>query len=90
MKLSEDRISHIAHKIWDALYDEDLVDYTDDDKALKGIKLAMAGYLRTDDEIDDAARQKIASLKRGVSEGSREWDILYQKYYEEEAKRRNF
>ena len=90
MRLTEDRISHISHKIWDALYNDDLVDYPDDAKALKGIKAAMTNYLKIDDEIDDAVRQKIDSLKRGVAEGSREWDILYKKYQEEEAIRRDF
>lgn len=90
MRLSEDRISHIAHLIWDGLYNDDLVDYPDDGKALQGIKKAMVQYLKVDDEIDDAIREKIASLKRGVAEGSREWEILYLKYYEEEAIRRNF
>ena len=90
MKLSEDRISHWAHLVWDGLYDDDLVDYPDESKALTGIKAIITRYLRTDDEIDDAVRAKIASLKRGVAEGSREWDILYTKYYEEESVRRGF
>ena len=90
MHLSEDRISQIAHLIWDGLYNDDLVDYTNDDKALLGIKKAINQYLKVADEIDDVIREKIASLKRGVAEGSREWDILYQKYHEEEANRRNF
>lgn len=90
MKLSEDRISHICHLIWDALYDDDLVDYPDDDAALLGIKRAFNECMQTEDQIDDFVRQKIASLKRGVQEGSREWDIMYRKYYEEEATRRHF
>jgi len=90
MKLSEDRISHISHLIWDALYDDDLVDYPDDDAALLGIKRAFNECMQTEDQIDDFVRQKIASLKRGVQEGSREWDIMYRKYYEEEAARRHF
>lgn len=90
MKLSEDRISHIAHKIWDGIYNDDLVDYPDEAKALKEIKAIMISYLKTDDEIDTLTREKIASLKRGVAEGSREWDILYRQYYEEEANRRRF
>lgn len=90
MKLSEDRISHIAHKVWDALYDQDMLDYPDETKALMGLKAALTRYLKTDDEIDDAVRKKIASLSRGVPEGSREWEILYQKYYEEEATRKRF
>jgi len=90
MKLSEDRISHISHLIWDALYDDDLVDYPDDDAALLGIKRAFNECMKTEDQIDDFVRQKIASLKRGVQEGSREWDIMYKKYFEEEATRRHF
>lgn len=90
MKLSEDRVFHLAHLVWDALYDEDLVDYPDDDEALKTIKRTMIDYLKTDDQIDDLARQKILSQKRGIQEGSREWDILYRKYYEEEAQKKRF
>jgi hypothetical protein len=90
MKLTEDRISHMAHLIWDALYEDDLADYPDETKALLGIKGAIQGYLRVDDEIDDRVREKINSLKRGVAEGSPEWDILYHKYYEEEALKKKF
>ncbi|HEX5035088.1 MAG TPA: DUF507 family protein [bacterium] len=90
MKLSEDRVSHLAHLVWDALYNDNLADYSNDEDALKCIKRAMTDYLQTDDQIDDAVRKTIASLKRGVQEGSREWDILYRKYYEEEANRRRF
>lgn len=90
MRLSDDRISHIAHLVWDALYHEDLVDYPDDDKALKGIKTALMGYFSIDDEIDDFVRKKIQSLKRAVAEGSPEWEVLYSKYYQEEAQKRRF
>jgi hypothetical protein len=90
MKISEDRVSHLAHLVWDALYNDKLADYSDDEEALKCIKRAMTDYLKTDDQIDDEVRKKVASLKRGVQEGSREWDILYRKYYEEEANKRRF
>jgi len=90
MKISEDRVSHLAHLVWDALYNDKLADYSDDEEALKCIKRAMTDYLKTDDQIDDEVRKKIATLKRGVQEGSREWDILYRKYYEEEANKRRF
>ena len=90
MKLSDDRISHICHLIWDGIYDDDLVDYTNDDEALRCIRKTVTEYLRTDDQIDDLARQKISSQKKGIQEGSREWDILYRKYYEEEALKKRF
>jgi hypothetical protein len=90
MRFTEDRISHIAHLVWDALYNDDLVDYPDEDKALLGVKAAIHQFFHVDDEIDDLVRKKIQSLKRGVTEGTREWEILYTQYYEEEANRRRY
>ena len=88
MRLSEDRISHICHKIHDRLYLDELVDYTDEDEALRVIKKTMADFLATDDQIDDFVREKVRSLKKGVTEGSPEWEVLHRKYYEEELKKR--
>jgi hypothetical protein len=90
MRLSDERISHISHLIWDGLYNDDLVDYTNDDDALNLIKKTLSEYLQTDDLIDSEVRRKITSLKKGVAESSREWEILYKKYYEEEAQKRKF
>ena len=88
MILSEDRQSHWAHIITNAVWNDDVVDFSDEDLALRLAKQALVQYVREDEEIDAAARQKVASLKRGVTEGSPEWDILFKKYYEEERKRR--
>lgn len=90
MKLSDDRISHLSHLICDHIYNDDLVDYSDDDEALLCIRKSLSDYLKIEDQIDDAVRHKITSQKSNIQEGSREWDILYRKYYEEEARRRNF
>lgn len=90
MKLSEDRLSHLAHLMWDKLYNDDLADYPDEDKALQGIKQAFRQFVKVDGEIDQKVRQKIESLSRKVSEGSDEWSTLYRQYYEEEAVRRAF
>jgi len=86
--ISEDRQSHLAHKITDAIWNEDLVDYTDEDLALRLAKKAIAEFVKEDSDVDLKAREKVASLKRGVVEGSPEWDILYKKYYEEERGKR--
>lgn len=87
MMISEDRQSHLAHKITDAIWNDDLVDYSDEDQALRLAKKAIAEFVKEDQDMDQAARNKVASLKRGVVEGSPEWDILYKKYYEEERKK---
>ena len=72
----------------DVIWNDDLVDYTDEDQALRLAKKAIADFVKEDVEIDSAARVKVASLKRNVSEGTPEWDILYKKYYEEERNKR--
>lgn len=82
--ITEDRQSALARELTDAIWNDDLVDYSDEDMALRVAKKAIAEFVKEDEQIDKRARDKVASLKRGVVEGSPEWDILYRKYYEEE------
>ncbi|AGH94807.1 DUF507 family protein [Pseudobdellovibrio exovorus] len=87
MILSEDRQYHLAHIVTDKVWGDDIVDFSDDDLALKAAKIAIIAFVKEDMEIDKKAREKVASLKRNVVEGTREWEILYKKYYEEERNR---
>lgn len=84
MILSEDRQYHLAHLVTDKVWGDDIADFSDDDLALRAAKMAVIAFVKEDAEIDLKAREKVASLKRSVIEGTREWDILYKKYYEEE------
>lgn len=88
MILSEDRQSHWSHILTDAIWNDDMVDYTDEDQALRMAKKAIAEFVKEHEDIDQKAKAKVASLKRGVMEGTPEWDILYKKYYEEERSKR--
>jgi uncharacterized protein len=87
MILSEERQTHWAHVVTDKVWGDDIVDFSDDDQALRIAKKAIVEFVKEDMEIDKSARDKVASLKRGVIEGTREWEILYKKYYEEEKNR---
>lgn len=88
MKLSEERVSHLARLVVDGIWNDDLVDYTDDDAALRAAKKGLSDFMGELDDVDQMVKAKVASLKRGVVEGSPEWDILYAKYFEEEMQRR--
>ncbi len=83
-KFSDDRLAHVSHLIHDALYQDMLVEYPDEDKALREIKRTLIDYFRVEEEAEGLVREKIAKLKRGVAEGSHEWEVLYRKYFEEE------
>lgn len=87
MILSEDRQIHLAHLVTDKVWGDDIADFSDDDQALRVAKAAIIAFVKEDAEIDKKAREKVSSLKRNVIEGTREWDILYRKYYEEEKVR---
>lgn len=88
MILSEDRQSHWAHLLTDGVWNDDMVDFTDEDQALRAAKRAIAEFVKEDQDIDTKARAKVASLKRNVMEGTSEWDVMYRKYYEEERSKR--
>jgi len=88
MRLSDERISHIAHLMTDAVWNDDLVDFTDDARALSETKRIITAIFEIDDHADESARQKIRSLSRDIPEGCREWEILYRKYFEEEMNKK--
>lgn len=89
MRLSEDRISHISHLILDKVVQDRHVDVIQaEERLLREIKRTITDELKFEDEADAAARRTIQSLSRRVPEGSREWDVLYRKYFEEELNRR--
>lgn len=88
MILSEERQSHWAHLLTDGIWNDDLVDYSDDDQALRVAKKAIQEFVKEELELERKAREKVATLKRGVMEGTPEWDIMFRKYYEEERSKR--
>lgn len=88
MIMSEERQSHLVHLIIDSIWNDDLVDYTDEEQAMRAGNRAMQQFMAECRDVDKSVQQKIASLKRGVVEGSPEWDVLYSKYYEEEMQKR--
>ncbi len=90
MHISEDRISHIAHRILDRLWKDDIADFPDETRSLNAIKDAISDFFSVAEEIDQAVRKKLASYSQAKVPGSREWEILYQKFYAEETAKRKW
>jgi hypothetical protein len=86
-RLSESRLSHISHLIVDGLRKGGLVDFPQEGRALQETKLVLHDFFHGEDSLDERVRLKIHSLSRQVPVGSREWDILYRKYFEEESRK---
>ncbi|OGT99193.1 MAG: hypothetical protein A2X80_05250 [Geobacteraceae bacterium GWB2_52_12] len=84
MQYSEDRISHLSHEIMECLWRDDLADVTDESRALARVKQSLTAFFLVADEVEEAVRAKL----RNRAQGSRDWDVLYQKFYQEELVRR--
>jgi hypothetical protein len=88
MRLSDARILYLARESLVRLRDERLAQISNFQVALRQARELLSEWLEQGDAIDSAVRKKIASLKRGVVEGSAEWNILYRRYREEELRKK--
>ena len=86
-RLSENRISHLAHLIVDGLWKGNRAGCTHEGRALAETKRVITEFFQREDDIDELVRRKIMSLSRQIPAGSREWDVLYRKYFEEEKRK---
>src|ERR1043166_2384861 len=88
MKLSRDKINDISHKIVTALRKsrEFRLKRDPNDVRLELVRV-MTELLQAEEKVDRAARTKIRSQKREISEGTEEWDLLHKRYYAEELKK---
>ncbi len=86
MKLSREKVLQLSHLVLAQLEKDDGVEYFDEPQQIRQtiVKIIM-DEMRNDEVIDTLVRRKLESQKRGIVEGSDEWDVLYRKYYEEEV-----
>ncbi|HTV10015.1 MAG TPA: DUF507 family protein [Candidatus Aquilonibacter sp.] len=88
MRISRDKLNKLAHTIADTLAEIDEVEFMEDRNTIRQeARKALETLLTQETKIDAAARQKIASQRKIIPEGSQEWDILYRKYYNDEVKK---
>ncbi len=88
MRITRDKLNKLAHVVADTLAETDECDFLEDRNTIRQeARKALEKLLMDEMKIDAAAKQKIASQRRIIQEGSQEWDILYRKYYNEEVKK---
>ena len=88
MRISRDKLNKLAHTVADTLAEIAEVDFLEDRNTIRQeARKALEKLLMEETKIDAAARMKISSQRKIITEGSQEWDILYRKYYNEEVKK---
>lgn len=84
-RLSREKINFLSKKILEGLSANDHVEFLDDPNEIRlNIVRSLEEEMRLYDLLDKRAIEKIQSQKKSIEEGSREWEILYRKYYNEE------
>ena len=88
LRLSREKINYLSRLILNSLFKNDQVEFLDDPNEIrlvivKSIEEEISLY----NVIDKKAIEKIQSQKKSIEEGSREWEILYRKYYNEEIQK---
>lgn len=85
LRLSREKINFLSRLILDSLYKNDQVEFLDDPNEIRlSIVKSIEEEIKLYNVIDKKASEKIQSQKKPIEEGSREWEILYRKYYNEE------
>ena len=89
MKLSDDKISHLTHVILKGLLEKGAITPIDEEGHIRReIKRVIINELKVAEGIDESVRTKLQSYSKKIHEGGSEWDIMYNKLYDEEASRK--
>jgi hypothetical protein len=83
MSLSREKVNHLSQLVVRGLEEMPGVTLRMPSNTVRlQIVSAIQEALRLEEEVDFAVRQILASYTRRITEGSREWDVMYQKLYE--------
>lgn len=85
LKLSREKINFLARQILNLLFENEQVEFLVESNEIRlSVVRSIEEEMKLYDQIDKRAVEKIQSQKKAIEEGSREWEILYRKYYNEE------
>jgi hypothetical protein len=88
MRMTRERIFYLADLIVKELGSTDGVQFKAPDDVRPEVIRALTEESKLEDSIDVEVRRILGSYARQAPEGSREWEILYQKTREEVFRRR--
>lgn len=84
-RLSREKINYLSKRILEALTRNEQVEFLDDPNEIRLIIVrSIEEEMKLYELLDKKAIDKIQSQKKSIEEGSREWEILYRKYYNDE------
>lgn len=86
MRLSEERVAHLAREVANVLLDEEHVDLEiDEDKFIFLVESLILEDLKLEDQIDEEASAWILKHRPHLEEGTTEWEIEMDRVKEDLA-----
>ena len=85
----DDRYNDLSHTILDELYENYLIEYDVNENQVKNVIFkAFKEFSNAYEEIDDIVYKKIKNMEREIIPGTQDYELLYERLYEEELKKR--
>ena len=85
----DDRYNDLAHTILDELYENYLIEYDVNENQVKNVIFkAFRSFADAYEEIDTIVYNKIKNMEREVIPGSQDYELLYERLYQEELAKR--
>lgn len=89
MMLSDEKITHTSHILFNGLIKKGLIRLkSEETEVRREIKRSFIQALKIGEAIDETVRRKLQSFSKKIVEGSPEWNVLYKKFFEEEERKR--
>lgn len=86
---SEDRHNHLAHQILNELVENDFINFAVSENRVKNlIFLSIENYLKIYEKLEDEVYDKISNYKTKPIPGSEEYELIFEKLYQEELRKR--
>ena len=84
-RLSREKINFLSKQVLTLLNTNDQVEFLDDANEIRLVIVkSIEEEMKLYESLDKKAIDKIQSQKKAIEEGSREYEILYRKYYNDE------
>ena len=85
----EDRYSDLAHKIQEQIWKDGLIEYSVSENRIKNIIYnAMESYIESFESVEEVVAEKIGNYKRKLIPGTPEYDLVFERLYEEELRKK--
>jgi hypothetical protein len=89
MSLSRPKINQLSHRLVREVERAGVVRLLKPENEVRlQIVKTLNEAMQIEETIEAEVRRKLGSYSRRIVEGSREWDVMYQKLYEEALKNR--